>query len=274
MEETENGITETIQAKFPNEVVAIDIFGPFPRSKHGNVWVLTMIDTFTRWPVAVAIKDRSSASVATAIYERWICDKSVPLKIISDRAREFVSRGMKQLSIRLGCTLITTSGYNPTGNSSIERFHRYLGAAISIVFEKITADWDDHIPSVLFAYRSSINDTTGHTPFFLEHGREAQLPLGNIFSFLRKVEPTEDFVTELTHRLETAFNRTRELQKVAAERNKARQPPQFKPDFKAGDYLLLHAREAKEGRLEERTEEGKIIPLPTKLRSIVTGPLK
>ena len=131
------GITETIQANFPNKVVAIDIFGPFPASKHGNVWIITMIDTFTRWPVAVAIKDRSSASIATAIYEKWICDKSVPLKIISDRAREFISRGMKQLSARLGCTLITTSGYNPTGNSSVERFHRYLGAAITIVLQKL-----------------------------------------------------------------------------------------------------------------------------------------
>ena len=53
------------------------------------MWVITMIDTFTRWPVAVAINDRSSASIAAAIHERWICDKSVPLKILSDRAREF-----------------------------------------------------------------------------------------------------------------------------------------------------------------------------------------
>ena len=83
------GITEPSQAKYPNEVVAIDILGPFPRSENGNVWIITMIDTFTRWPVAVAIRDRSSASVAKAIYERWICDKSIPMKIILDRAREF-----------------------------------------------------------------------------------------------------------------------------------------------------------------------------------------
>jgi transposase InsO family protein len=89
-----------------------------------------MIDTFTRWPVAVPIKDRSSTSVANAIYKYWICEKGVPLKIVSDQAREFISKGMKQLAAYMGTCLITTSGYNPTGNSSVERFHRYLNALL------------------------------------------------------------------------------------------------------------------------------------------------
>jgi transposase InsO family protein len=231
-----------------------------------------MIDTFTRWPVAVPVKDRSSTVIATAIHERWICEKSVPLKIVSDRGREFVSRGMRQLSNRLGCTLITTSGYNPTGNSSVERFHRYLNSALSIVYAKVRPDWDEHIPSILFAYRASVNETTGHSPFYLEHGRDPQLPMGNLFPFMRKKEPVENFVQDLSDKLERAFERTRELQKAAAARNKARQPAQFKPDFKPGDLLLLHARSAKEGRLEEKTEEGASIAIPNKLRNQLTGP--
>ncbi len=34
------GATVPKQASFPNEVVAIDIYGPFPRSEKGNVWIL------------------------------------------------------------------------------------------------------------------------------------------------------------------------------------------------------------------------------------------
>jgi transposase InsO family protein len=207
------GITEAALASFPNEVIAVDILGPFPKSEKGHCWILTMIDTFTRWPVAVPIKDRSSAFIAAAIHERWICDKSVPLKIVSDQGREFVSKGMRQLSNRLGCTLVTTSGYNPTGNSSVERFHRYLNSALSIVYAKVRPDWDEHIPSILFAYRASMNETTGHSPFYLEHGRDPQLPMGNLFPFMRKREPVEDFAQNLSDRLEKAFERQENCRK-------------------------------------------------------------
>ena len=180
------GITEAIQARFPNETVAIDILGPFPMSKNGHMWILTMIDTFTRWPVAVPLKDRSSASIAAAIYKFWICEKSVPLKIISDRAREFVSKGMKQLASFMGTIMITTAGYNPTGNSSVERFHRYFNSALSIVFDKIEATWDEFIPSVLFSYRASINDTTGYSPSFWSTAETPNSPLIIFFHIYRR----------------------------------------------------------------------------------------
>ena len=210
------GITEAVQATFPNETIAIDFLGPFPRSEAGNAWILTMIDTFTRWPQAIPTKDRSSASVASAIYKHWICEKSVPLKIVSDQAIS----GVKQLAAYMGTLLVTTSGYNPTGNSSVERFHRYLNASLSLVFDKKKSNWDDFIPSVLFSCRASINDTTGHTPFFLE----PQLPLGNLFPYLKKKEIPENFVSSLVENLEEA----------------------------RGDFLLLRAQDAKESRLEER----------------------
>ena len=270
-----SGITEAALATYPNETVAIDILGPFPRSERGNVVVLTMIDTFTRWPVAIPLKDKSSASIAEAIYKFWICEKSVPLKIISDQAREFISKGIKQLAQQMGTQMITTSGYNPTGNSSVERFHRYLNSSLSIVFEKVRANWDDYLPSVLFSYRSSTNDTTGHSPFYLETGREPQLPLSNLFPYLRRREERkEGFVQSICDRLEFAFKRSRDLQAIAAEKNKARKPEQTKPNFAPGDLLLLQARSAKEGRLEERDEEGKHIPIPTKLQNPFTGPFR
>ena len=97
------------------------------------------------------------------------------------------------------------------------------------------SNWDEYIPSVLFSYRASRNDTTGHTPFFLEHGREPQLPLGNLLPFLRRKEESEEYVKEIIEKLETALTKVRELQKIASDRNKARKPEQFKPNFKPGD---------------------------------------
>ena len=38
-------------------------------------------------------------------------------------------------------------------------------------------DWDDYLDPILFGIRTSIQECTKYTPFFLMHGREARFPL-------------------------------------------------------------------------------------------------
>jgi hypothetical protein len=81
------GLREPKLATRPNETLAIDIVGPIIQSLEGNSWILTMIDQFTKWPVAVPIPDRTSNTIATAIFKHWICEKGVPFRILSDQGR-------------------------------------------------------------------------------------------------------------------------------------------------------------------------------------------
>src|SRR5690349_20176060 len=76
------GIREPQLAEYPNQVLAIDIVGPLHQSDDGNMWILTMIDQFTRWPVCVPIQERTSAVIAHAIFKFWVCEKGVPFRII------------------------------------------------------------------------------------------------------------------------------------------------------------------------------------------------
>jgi hypothetical protein len=109
----------------------------------------------------------------------------------------------------------------------------------------------------------------------METGRHPALPMANMFPYLRKKEENpEAFVVGIVTYLEKAFERVKMLQEAASKRNKERQPDQYKPSFKPGDYLLLFARSAKDGRVEEKDEEGRDITLPTKLRNAFTGPYK
>ena len=85
----------------------------------GNMWVLTMIDLFTKWPAAVPIPDRSSATIANAICKYWICERGTPCKIVSDNGRELISAGMQQVCLRLGIMRVTTARYKPKGNATV-----------------------------------------------------------------------------------------------------------------------------------------------------------
>ena len=37
--------------------------------------------------------------------------------------------------------------------------------------------WDEFLPAILFAYRTSPQATTGDSPFYLLYGREPRLPI-------------------------------------------------------------------------------------------------
>ena len=146
----------------------------------------------------------------------------------SDQGRELISNSILSLCKKFGINKIQTAGYNPTGNASIERFHRYLLASLSIIFNRTGQEWDDCIPSVLFGYRASQHETTGYSPFYLETGRFPTLPVGAFLGQLDgKVQTEEEWTKELKARLTTAFDVAREAQKTSVEffeiRNKERQ---------------------------------------------------
>ena len=273
------GIRTYAMSGYPNQTIAIDILGPFLQSIAGNMWVLTIIDQFTRWPVAVPIPDRTSATIANAIFKYWICEKGVPYKIVSDQGRELVSAGMEQLCLRLGIAKVSTSGYNPKGNATVERFHRYLNAALCIIYEKKQPDWDDYIPPVLFSYRVATNESTGFSPFRLETGREAVLPLHTMFPFLHEDPKTEEeYVKKIADSLEFAFKQAQILQTAMAQKNQDRKPDnEYKPEFEPGDLLLVWEKASSESRLKgdvRRLQGDKGGVLPGKLRNPWQGPFK
>jgi transposase InsO family protein len=115
------GLTEVIQATRPNEVWAIDIVGRMNESNAGNQWILTMIDCFTRWPITVAIRNRTQETVMEAIYEHMVTARGRPDKIVTDQGKELVGAAVKALCERWGIRKVQTGGYNPRGNASIER---------------------------------------------------------------------------------------------------------------------------------------------------------
>ena len=155
----------------------MDILGPFLKSDGGNVWILTMIDHFTKWPVAIPISDPNSPIIANAIFKYLEC----PRCIVSDQGRALISKGIQQMCASMGISKVQTAGYSPTGNATVERFHRYFGAALCIIYERKSSNWDDYIAPVLFSYRASCNDATGYSPFMMEKGREAMLPMSAYF---------------------------------------------------------------------------------------------
>jgi len=183
-----------------------------------------------------------------------------------------VSRGVQSICERIGTKKIQTSGYNPTGNACVERFHRFF-----ILHNRTGLEWDNFIAPVLFAYRASQHDTTGFSPFYLETGRFPSLPTGVLIQQFEKdeIKTETEWADTILKRLRTAFEYVREAQEETARKNKERKHVNtFAPDFKEGDCLFVWERSAEETRLNDDIKQvtGFAGRLPTKLVNKWTGP--
>lgn len=48
--------------------IGIDLIGPLVETSHGNKFIMTITDYYTKWAEATAIKDKTAESVARVLY--------------------------------------------------------------------------------------------------------------------------------------------------------------------------------------------------------------
>ena len=156
--------------------VAVDVVGPLPRSYKGNRYVLSAIGYFTKWPEACALPDQEAETVVDALVEGMFSRFGVPETIHSDQGRNFESRVFATLCERLGAHKTRTPPLRPQSDGLVERFHRTLGQQLAILTAQHQRDWDDHLPLVLMACRSAVQETTSCTPALLMLGRKLRTP--------------------------------------------------------------------------------------------------
>ena len=71
---------------------------------------------------------------------------------------------------------------------TFEGFNSPLCQSHSIYVAKNQRDWDDFIPLILFAHRTSILEAIGDPPFYCLYGREPRLPL--MLNFYHQLQMT------------------------------------------------------------------------------------
>ena len=81
----------------------------------------------------------------------------------------------------MGVQKVNTTAYHPQTDGLVERFNRTVVDMLSKTV-KPGVEWDERLPYVLFAYRISVQSSTGESPFFLLYGWDPQLPTELVMS--------------------------------------------------------------------------------------------
>ena len=258
-----HGRFRSMHTGYPFRRVAIDLVGPLPVTKTGFKWILTVLCTFTRWPLAIPLYNKSARSIADALYEHLIAVHGIPHTILSDRERSFTGTIITTLCDRLSIKKIQTTGYTPHSNGHVERFHRYMNAVLTMMGNERQTDWDYVLPAILFAYRVSVHDTTGVSPYMMVYGRQPELPIDMFFESRVPECDVDSYYKKVVDTLKDMYNRVRiQQEKQSAANLRYRNQRQKDVLFQPDDYVLLW---------EQETNNGKFA-LPGKFQNRFTGP--
>ena len=174
---TKNTVPPIGDFEVPNkrfEHVNIDIV-TLPIS-NGFRYLLTMVDRFTRWPVAVPMVDCTTQSVLDGFAFGWAQNYGVPSTVTSDRGAQFSSELFKQLTQIWGIKAIMTTAYHPQANGLVERFHRRLKEAINALGADNPEEWFWKLPMVMLTIRTTLKPDIGASPADLVFGEGLAVP--------------------------------------------------------------------------------------------------
>lgn len=153
--------------------------GPLKKGSHKKKYLLVMVDKFTKWIEANPVKTAESGPVIDFISE-VVHRYGVPHSIITNNGLNFIAEEMKTWCGKMGIKLDYASVYHPQTNSQVERANGLIMSGIKPKLVRSLKESDTHLveelDSVLWGLRTTLNRTTGYTPFFMVYDAEAVLP--------------------------------------------------------------------------------------------------
>ena len=157
---------------YPLQLVVVDILGPLPQTSNGNKYILVAEDYFTRWLEAWPIPNQETKTVAEKFLNEMFFHFSLPDQILSDQGQQSESALIAELCSVLQIEKFRTTPYHPQGDGLVERSNHTLLSMLSTVVDGHPQTWESHLRAVCMAYNTSIQPTTGYSPFFLMFGRK------------------------------------------------------------------------------------------------------
>jgi len=171
----------TITATRPFQIIAIDIMGPLPRATSGHVYILSIVDYFTKWLEVFPLRNIQSQTVVDCLVNNVFTRYGVPTQIHTDQGGQFESQLFQGICETLHIHKTRTSPYHPQSDGLVERSNRTIQNVLKSYVNAEQTDWHKHLPFAKFAYNTSVQSSTKYTPFFLMFGREATMPLHIIY---------------------------------------------------------------------------------------------
>lgn len=147
----------------------VDFVGPLPADADGNVYICTIIDTFSRWVELYPCKADTALCAASALLQHY-GRFGVPKGLRSDRGSEFTNSLIKEFHEKVGVkhTLSIANSHEENSavelaNAEVRRFMRDL------LYDRrlCNDDWRENLPIIQRVQNTLVKSTTGVSPAYM-----------------------------------------------------------------------------------------------------------
>ena len=244
--------------------LSIDLVGPWPPTADGFNYILTILDPFSHFLVAVPIANKRAITVLDAFVKNVVLKGILPSRlvfdgnngwsrsngrVVSDNGGEFKNElfqaFLNMFDVRFGYTI----PYHPQSNP-VERVHRFINSLVRASVQSSTGPckcWSEALPYVVFAYNQMFIPGTQVSPFMLHLGRQPMIPedLQRVElhcenqTFEEKIKLITGSMKVYTEGVKKAHEIQRQKQKVGYDERR------IEVSFEIGEFVLWHGPQRK-----------------------------
>ena len=168
---------QSIKVREPFVVWAMDYMGPIKETDRGNKHIFVLMDHYTKWCEAFPTKDQNASTVAHVLMSCVFSRFGPPTVLHSHQGRNFDSTLMHEVYNLMGIKKTRTTAYHPQCDGLVERQNHTLQNILSSFVSEHSVDWDQWIDQAVFAYNTSVHESTGMSPYEMLFGRPARMPI-------------------------------------------------------------------------------------------------
>lgn len=215
----------------PLDLVAIDLYGPLPKSRGGVQYLLVVLDVFTKLIKCYPLKRATAAACVSKLLNEHFPQFGKPKRVLSDHGTQFTSDEYRWELLWNGVDIVYSSIRHPQSNP-VERCMKEIGRLLRTYCHQQHGSWAEAVPLVNEFLNMQIHSSTGFAPSELVENTAMREPLARSIVFPPSAEPVR----------EDRLRIVREKLRVEAEKRK-RQQKEREVVFAVGDSVLLRVAE-------------------------------
>jgi hypothetical protein len=152
------------------QTISLDFVEGLPTSGYANC-ILVVVDSFTKYGHFLPLHHPFTAlSVAKLFLHNIYKLHGMPLAIVSDRDRIFISQLWKELFALAGVSLQMSSSYHPQSDGQTERLNQTMETFLRCFVNSCPSKWIHWLSQVEYWYNSCVHSALGMSPFEALYG--------------------------------------------------------------------------------------------------------